>query len=391
MITEFWLETDEQYLAGVLPRCSSVVAERGVGSWLWDVDGNKFLDFTSGIGVTSVGHCHPKVVAAICGQSSKLIHTSVTTHNTLNIQLAKRLSNLCPFFEDAQVFFCNSGAEAVDGALKLARVVTGKHKVVAFQDAFHGRTLGATSITTAKEKYYKPYEPLLPSIIITYGSGLYTLEELQHRSYPPQIGAMIVEPVLGEGGYILPPAGWLQDLRDYCDEYNIMLIFDEVQCGIGRTGNMWAAETFGVTPDVILSSKALASGLPLGAIIAPKSIMSRWPEGTHGTTFGGNPVACAAALATLDIIEPLLPRVREKGKWALDKLSQWNARGIGYMIGIPLGSKRIAERVQKECLDNNLLVLLCGPDEDIVRLIPPLNVTDAEWTIALDTLEKSLK
>lgn len=383
---EEWLERDKNALASVLPRCSDIVAMRGKGTWLYDVEWNKYLDFTSGIAANSTGHCHPKIVDAIKLQADTLIHTSVTTHHRMNIRLAERLGEICTFFEEPQVFFCNSGAEAVDGALKLAQVVTGKSGVVAFRGAFHGRTVGATSLTTAKNKYRDPYIAGLLSGIrfVDYGSEVFT------GVYPGWIGMMIVEPILGEGGYVVPPEGWLQYLREYCDENNILLVFDEVQTGIGRTGHWFAAETFGVTPDVILFAKGIASGLPLGGIIAPRLLLDQWPEGTHGSTFGGNPVSCAAALATLEILEPLLPRVKEKGYWALEKLEQWSPRGIGYMIGIPCINKQRAINVQDFCRENGLLVLLCGPEEDTIRLIPPLTASDEEWEIAMDILDRAL-
>lgn len=387
MTNEDWLKRDEVALASVLPRCSEIVFMRGKGSWLYDVEWNRYLDFTSGIGALSTGHCHPKVVDAIKLQASTLIHTSVVGHHRMNIQLAERIGKLCPFFDEPQVFFSNSGAEAVDGAIKLARVLrSNKPGTIAFRGGFHGRTYGATSLTSAKKKYREPYIPLMAGVNFQeYGSF-----EMQ-PVYPGWIGMMIVEPVLGEGGYIVPPDGWLQYLREYCDRHDILLVFDEVQTGIGRTGYPFAAETFGVTPDVILFAKGIASGMPLGGIIAERRIMDLWPEGTHGSTFGGNPVSCAAGLATLDVLDNFtLFKVRENGKKALERLAPWNATGIGYMIRVPLSSKLVAERVQQLCQERGLLILLCGPDENIIRLIPPLTATDHEWEIALDILQKSL-
>lgn len=402
--SQIWLERDKAAIASVLPRCTDIVALYGDGSYLIDVDGNRFLDFASGIAANSTGHCHPQVVKAIKKQAETLLHVSVTTHHTLNIQLAEKLGEMCPFFNEPRVFFCNSGAEAVDGSLKLARRVTGRSGIIAFQGAFHGRTVAATSLTTAKDKYRDGYSPFLPYVYsVPYGQpGL--LEEALGRldealeggspRYPYPVGALIVEPVLGEGGYIVPPGDWLQGLRDRCDGVNRLLIFDEVQTGIGRTGNWFAAKTFGVSPDVILFAKGIASGLPLGGIIASRNIMDKWPTGTHGSTFGGNPVSCAAALATLDIIEPLLPRVREKGKQVLEHLNNgWESlgiRGVGYMIGIELSNKLTAERVQRLCLERGLLVLLCGTEENVIRLIPPLTASDEDWKVGLRILKDSL-
>jgi 4-aminobutyrate aminotransferase len=400
MLNENWLARDHSALAGVLPRVHDIVASHGEGSWLYDVDGNRYLDFASGIAVNSTGHCHPQVVKAIQEQAGKLLNTSVVTHNTLNIQLAERLGELCPFFEEPQVFFCNSGAEAVDGSLKLARRVTGQSGVVSFQGAFHGRTVAATSLTSAKGKYRSGYSPFLPYVYSVPYGNLDRLDVLDDTlaakppRFPYSIGALIVEPVLGEGGYIVPPRDWLQALRDRCDGVNRLLIFDEVQTGIGRTGHWFASETFGVTPDVILFAKGIASGLPLGGIIANRSIMEQWPEGSHGSTFGGNPVSCAAALATISVIEPLLPTVRAKGAEVLTKLREgWasvGVRGIGYMIGIELSSAVVAKRVQAQCLSRGLIVLLCGSDDRVIRLIPPLTISEADLNWGINILESSL-
>lgn len=389
-MTEEWLIRDKKALAGVLPRATDLVISSGEGSWLFDVDGNRYLDFSSGIAVTNTGHCHPRVVEAIRNQAGKLIHTSVVAHNKRNIELAERLGALCPFFEHPQTFFCNSGAEAVDGSLKLARYVTGKPGIIAFSRAFHGRTLAATSLTTAKKKYREGYEPLLPSVYLApYGSNLGAIDwALELHSH---IGAMIVEPVLGEGGYIVPDLGWLEGLRERCTTEGILLIFDEVQTGIGRTGYPFVAEMFGIRPDILLFAKGIASGLPLGGIIAERSLMDRWPVGSHGSTFGGNPVSCAAALATLDILEDCYERVRWQGKAMLYRLRPWNARGVGYMVGIPLQDKKQAKRVQDQCLEDGMIVLTCGPEENVIRLIPPLTISDDELLLGLDILERALE
>ncbi len=388
-----WLARDEAALAGVLPRITDVVAVRGMGSWLWDADGRRYLDFGSGIAVTNTGHCHPKVVAAITAQAETLIHTSVVAHPTGMIRLAERLAGLVPFMADPQVFFCNSGAEAVDGSLKLARKATGKPGVIAFRRAFHGRTLAATSLTTAKGKYREGYEPLLPSVTIAPYGDLDGLDELLTLQAPGvNIGAMIVEPVLGEGGYVVPPLSWLAGLRERCDRHGMLLIFDEVQTGVGRTGRPFAAETFGVAPDVVLFAKGIASGLPLGGIIASRDLMDRWPTGAHGSTFGGNPVSCAAALATLDVLEEegCYERARRLGSRAVERLGAVpgpvDVRGVGLMIGVELRDKTVAEAVQARCLDDGLIVLLCGPGENVLRLIPPLTITDTDFERGLDII-----
>ena len=383
-----WLQRDEAAIASVLPRVHEVVADRGEGTWLIDVDGKRWLDLTSGIGVTATGHCHPDVVAAIEAQARTLLHTSVVTHNQPTVVLAERLRGLVPYIDDAQVFFCNSGAEAVDGALKLARRVTGRAGIVAFRRAFHGRTLGATSLTTAKPVYQEGYAPLL--------AGVHTVEWGAVPTSADGIGCLIVEPVLGEGGYVVPDPSWLRDLRTWCTDNDVLLVFDEVQSGMGRTGQWFAAETYGVTPDVLLFAKGIASGLPLAGIIASRSLMERWPTGAHGTTFGGNPVSCAAALATIDVVEPLLSRVRALGEHALAVLrsvanpSVREIRGVGLMLAIELDSHDAAAAVVQRCFDAGMLVLTCGPESQVLRLIPPLTISDAELDLALRILTDAL-
>jgi 4-aminobutyrate aminotransferase len=385
-----WLDRDRTALASVLPRVHDIVAERGDGTWLVDVDGRRWLDLTSGIGVTATGHCHPAVVAAVEAQARTLLHTSVVTHNQPTILLAEKLRSLVPYIDDAQVFFCNSGAEAVDGALKLARRATGRPGIIAFERAFHGRTLGATSLTTAKPMYQEGYAPLLPGVrVVDWGTV---------PDDPIGVGCVIVEPVLGEGGYVVPDPQWLHDLRSWCDAFDVLLVFDEVQSGMGRTGRWFAAETYGVVPDVLLFAKGIASGLPLAGLIAPRGVMDRWPTGAHGTTFGGNPVSCAAALATIDVIESggLLERARALGARAVDALQRVHnptvveVRGVGLMIGIELDGHDSAAAVQAACFDEGMLVLTCGPESNVIRLIPPLTISDAELELALGILTRAL-
>ena len=409
--TAAWLARDHEALAGVLPRYYDVVAERGEGSWLVDVDGRRYLDLGAGIAVNTTGHAHPRVVAAIADQAATLVHTSVVVHHTRNIELAERLGALCPFLDDPQVFFCNSGAEAVDGALKMARKLTGRPGIVAFRRAFHGRTLAATSLTTAKGRYREGYEPLLPCVYhapycvphehatpdAAVEAALAELDRLLTLEAPPaNVGAMIVEPVLGEGGYVPPPRDWLAGLRERCDAHGILLIFDEVQCGIGRTGRPFAAEAYGVRPDVVLFAKGIASGLPLGGIIAGRALMERWPTGAHGSTFGGNPVACAAALATLDVLEETrgYARAASLGATVVDRLRRdlgghpavRDIRGIGLMVGVELADKDVAGAVCAACLDAGVIVLSCGPDENVLRLVPPLTISDEDIDLGLDVL-----
>jgi 4-aminobutyrate aminotransferase len=409
--TAAWLARDHDALAGVLPRYYDVVAERGEGSWLVDVEGCRYLDLGAGIAVNTTGHCHPDVVAAVADQAATLIHTSVVVHHTLNVRLAERIADLCPFLDEPRVFFANSGAEVVDGALKLARRLTGRPGVVAFRRAFHGRTLAATTLTTAKGRYREGYEPLLPGVYhapycvphehatpeAAVAAGLAGLDTLLALEAPPaNVGAMIVEPVLGEGGYVPPPRAWLEGLRERCDEHGILLVFDEVQCGVGRTGLPFAAEAYGVRPDVLLFAKGIASGLPLAGIVAPRALMDRWPTGAHGSTFGGNPVACAAALATLDVLDRTdgYRRAAELGRGAVERLRREvggspavrDIRGIGLMVGVELADKATTEAVCKACLDAGVIVLSCGPDENVLRLVPPLTITYDELDHGLTVL-----
>jgi 4-aminobutyrate aminotransferase len=410
-----WLARDHEALAGVLPRYYDIVAERGEGSWIVDVEGRRFLDLGAGIAVNATGHCHPAVVEAVVDQARALLHTSVVVHHRRNVELAERLGALCPFLDEPQVFFCNSGAEAVDGALKLARRTTRRPEVIAFRRAFHGRTLAATTLTTAKGRYREGYAPLVPGVYhapyciphehasaeAAVEATLGELDCLFALQAPPgNVGAMVVEPVLGEGGYVAPPGEWLQGLRDRCDEHGILLVFDEVQCGVGRTGRPFAAETYGVAPDALLFAKGIASGLPLGGIVAARSLMDRWPTGTHGSTFGGNPVSCAAALATLDVLEreDCYRRARERGAGAVDRLrrdvgshpSVRDVRGIGLMIGVELADKAITQEVAARCLAAGVIVLSCGPDENVLRLAPPLTIGDDELAQGLDVLCKAI-
>jgi 4-aminobutyrate aminotransferase len=403
--TAGWLERDDHVLGATLSRYFPIVAESGEGSWLTDVDGERYLDFTSGIGVHATGHCHPHVVDAVVEQARRLLHTSVVVHHQRNIELAERIGRLTSWFEQPQVFFCNSGAEAVDGALKLARRTTGRPQIIAFRGGFHGRTYGGTSLTTSKAKYREGYEPLVPAIAFApYGrrpADLDALDELLATQVPASgLAAMIVEPVLGEGGYVVPSIEWLQGLRQRCDRAGALLVFDEVQCGIGRTGKPFAAETFGVFPDVVLFAKGIASGLPLGGIIAERQRFAKWPAATHGSTFGGNPVACAAALATLDVLEDGLLWDRaaalghdiraELGASCAGQGKVVEIRGVGLMIGIELGDPETAAAVQQRCFEMGLLLLTCGPRDEVLRLIPPLTVTDSEVSKALGILKAAL-
>lgn len=411
-----WLERYAAVVAPVLPGYFDVVADHAEGSWIWDVDGNRFLDLGSGIAVTNVGHRHPRVVAAIHEQVDKLLHTSVVVKHQPYIRAAEAIAGLAPFLDRPQVFFCNSGAEAVDGVLKLARRATGRPGLVAFQRAFHGRTIAATGITTAKASYQEGYAPFLAHMHIApycvpgatsahpdddgavVAEALAGFDEVLAAADPATVGAVIVEPVLGEGGYVVPPAAWLAGLRERCDAHGILLVFDEVQCGFGRTGRPFAAEAFGVAPDVVLFAKGVASGLPLAGILAGAELMARWPNGAHGTTFGGNPVSCAAAVATVEVLEAegLYDRALAIGDRVMSRLRALGApcvvevRGIGGMIGVELRDKVAAEAVQDRCLADGVIVLTCGPDGNVLRLIPPLTMSDDELDHGLAVLEQAL-
>jgi len=412
--TAAWLARYHDVVAPVVPSYFDVVADRADGSWVWDVEGRRYLDLGSGIAVTNTGHGHRRVVDAVHRQVERLLHTSVVLKHQPYIEAAEAIAGLAPFLEHPKVFLCNSGAEAVDGAIKLVRRTTGRPGIIAFQRGFHGRTMGATTLTTAKAAYQEGYAPLLPSVYIApyclpgatnphgtdeaaVDAALAGLDAILAEQ-AGTLAAMVVEPVLGEGGYIVPPVAWLAALRQRCDAHGILLVFDEVQCGFGRTGRPFAAETFGVRPDVVLFAKGVASGLPLAGIMAGAELMDRWPQGTHGSTFGGNPVSCAAAVATIAVLEDedCYARAVHLGERAQAHLRALptdvivEVRGIGAMIGVELRDKATAEAVQQRCLHDGVLVLTCGPEGNVLRLIPPLTMTDDELDHGLTVLSQAI-
>ncbi len=362
-----YLELDDLYVNPVLSRTARIVAERAQGSWIYDMNGDAYLDLASGIAVHNIGHCHPRVVEAIQKQAAELIHTSVTTHHKRYIELAEKLVEITPPSLDS-VFLANSGAEAVEGALKLARYVTGRPGIINFRGSFHGRTMMTTALTTSKLYYRERYEPLPGSIFTVpfpyvYRSSfredpqacvddcLEQLDDLFHRIvHPEQIAAMVIEPIQGEGGYIVPPRGFMSELRRITLEHGILLIADEVQTGFGRTGKMFAIEHESVQPDIMLMAKAIASGMPLSAFISRRDITAKWKPGRHGSTFGGNPVSCAAALATINVLqeEALPERAAKLGTEILTELrtatknvSQvGEVRGLGMMIAIEFDDEK---------------------------------------------------
>jgi 4-aminobutyrate aminotransferase len=371
----------------------------GKGGYLAGRDGKKYLDFATGIACCVTGHCHPKVVAAIKKQAENLIHTCIgVAYYEPYVKLAEELQKIAPM-KKAQAFLCQSGTEAVEAALKLAKYATKKPGIIAFRGGFHGRTLGALSVTTSKMKYREGYEPLLPEMHIA-PFDLNVIEGLI-KSLPGKIGGMIVEPLLGEGGYIAVEKGFLRGLRKVCDAYNILLIFDEVQTGIGHTGKWFACEHAGVEPDIVTLAKGIASGLPLGACLAKAEIMAKWSPGAHGSTFGGNPVCCAAAIATLQVIkeERLLANAAKLGNYLKKELLKLKrkhsilkeVRGMGLMLGADFGDTDLVKKIINFCLQKGLVLISTGGEGTVIRFIPPLNVTKPEIDQALNVFSYALK
>ncbi len=418
-----YLQMDDEYVNPVLARSFRIVAERGQGSYLYDMNGDAYLDFTTGIAVSNVGHCHPRVVEAVQQQAAQLMHTSVDTHHQGNIDLCKKIVDLTPPSLNS-VFLANSGAEAVEGSIKLARYVTGRPGIINFRGSFHGRTFMTMALTTSKLNYREKYEPLPSSIFTlpypyTYRSHfrgdpeacmedcLKQFDALFNQLvHPEQIAAIIVEPVQGEGGYIVPPHSYLKRLRQVADKHKILLIVDEVQTGFGRTGKMFAIEHSDVEPDIMVMAKGIAGGMPLSGFISRKELTTKWPAGRHGTTFGGNPVSCAAALATIDVLqeEKLPERAARLGKVILERLQKaaqgkehiGEVRGLGFMIAIEFNDregnpgKEAAEKAVAKCFENKLLVLTAGSHAHVIRLIPPLNLSDDEAESAIKILEQCM-
>jgi len=398
--------------------------DHGKGSEVWDVDGNRFLDFAAGIAVTSTGHSHPKVVKAIQEQAEKFIHISSDFYHEKWIELSEKLAGIAPFEEDARVFLTNSGTESVEAAIKLARYHTGRSGFIGFLGGFHGRTMGSLAFTASKVKYKRGFGPLMGGVVHVpfpdtyrpilasrkgedYGETVvrYIEEEIMQKVMPAdEIAGILLEPIQGEGGYVVPPVGFFPALRKLCDKYGILLITDEVQSGMGRTGKWWAIENFGVEPDIIASAKGIASGVPLGAMIARKSIMT-WTTGTHGNTYGGNPIACAAGCATIDLLqESFLANAAEVGEYALDALTEISARhpsigdvrGIGLMIGIDFVKSKetrekngaLRDRVTDLAFERGLITLGCG--SNVIRISPPLNISKAEIDEGLKIFEEAV-
>jgi 4-aminobutyrate aminotransferase len=426
------IKRDSAVISPSYPRGVPLVMDHGKGSEVWDVDGNRFLDFAAGIAVNSTGHSHPKVVKAIQAQAEKFLHISSDFYHEQWVTLGERLNEIAPFEEAAVSFMNNSGTEAVETAIKLARYHAGRSNFIGFTGAFHGRTMGAVTFTASKPTYHRGFYPLMNGVVHApfpnpyrpvldrlpgedHGETVvrYIEEEILGHILPPdEVAGILVETIQGEGGYVIPPAGFFPALRELCDRHEILLIVDEVQCGMGRTGKWWAIEHFGVEPDVVTAAKGIASGLPLGACIARKSVMD-WPRGAHGNTFGGNPISCAAALATIDLIEnEYMENAATVGQYANDALHEIMARhpsigdvrGIGLMIGVEFVKDRkskvpaeaLTNRVVDLAFERGLILLSCG--KSVIRIAPPLCITKKEidegmqiFDEAIGLAEKELK
>jgi 4-aminobutyrate aminotransferase len=422
------LAGDKEFISPSYTRSYPMVAKSGRGIVVTDVDDNEFYDFSAGIAVTSTGHCHPEVVAAIQKQAGELIHMSGTDfYYESMVQLAQRLSKIAPMPGPHKIYYGNSGAEAIECALKLARYHTKRQNIIAFFGAFHGRTMGAMSLTASKPQQRRRFSPLMPGVThvrypdvyrgcvggaqeadaFALGCARFIEEKLFKTTLAPEeVAAIFVEPVQGEGGYVVAPTIFMQELRRICDRHGIMLVLDEVQSGVGRTGKWWAVEHTGVEPDMVCMAKGIASGMPLGITMTRAEIMD-WVPGSHASTFGGNPICIAAAMATLDVIEKehLLDHTTEVGAHMMKRMSTWPAklklvgdvRGRGLMIGVDIVKDKAtkeyanAERdmIVEKAFEHGVLFLGCGPST--IRLCPPLVVTKDEADVALDVLEECIR
>ena len=418
------IERDRAVISPSYPRGYPFVMDHGCGSEVWDVDGNRFLDFAAGIAVVSTGHSHPEVVRAIQQQAEKFIHISSDFYHDSWVRLGEKFDKIAPFEESAISFMTNSGTESVEAALKLARIHTKRSQFIGFLGGFHGRTYGSLSFTASKPIYHDGFYPLMNGVVHVPFPDPYrpVLQPLQEEDYgktvvryledqilgkllpAEQVAGILVEPIQGEGGYVIPPAGFFPALRDLCDRHGILLIADEVQSGMGRTGKWWAIEHFGVEPDIICVGKGIASGVPLGAMVARKSVVT-WPKGSHGNTYGGNPIACSAALASIGLIEDqYMQNATSVGEYALDALEEikvrhhsiGDVRGIGLMIGVEFvedkGSRIPAHSLQERVVDlafeRGLLMLGCG--RSTIRISPPLSVSREEIDEGLKIFEQAI-
>ena len=393
------IERDRKVTSPSLPRAYPFVPRRGSGSVVEDVDGNLFLDLNAGIAVTSTGHAHPRVVDAIQRQAEELIHYSASDFFLpIYSDVCERLDRIAAMSKPARSFLTNSGTEAVEAGIKLARYATGRQYVIAFFGSFHGRSYGSVSLTASKARYRTGFGPLLPGVLHSFFGDFEYLEEVLFKRLvsPHEVAAIVVEPILGEGGYVLPPEGWFRYLRELCSEHGILLVADEVQSGMGRTGKMWAIQHFGAEPDILLVGKGIASGMPLGAMVARDDLMT-WEIGAHGSTYGGNPLSCAAALATIDLIEDGLVENAERiGSFLLDGLREMQprrplikeVRGLGMMIGIEFEDHDTMIAVEQAAFRRGLLVL--GAGDDVVRMCPPLVFRRDQAETALEVFEEAV-
>jgi 4-aminobutyrate aminotransferase len=405
------------------PRDYPFVMARGRGAEVWDVDGNRFLDFMSGIGVCSTGHAHPQVVQAIKEAADDFLHISSDYWHERMTRLAEKINALDPMREPVQVLMCQSGTESVEGALKLARYVTGRPRFIGFLGGFHGRTMGSLAFTSSKYTQQAGFFPTMPGVthvpypnpyrplLVGADQGQAVLDYIENVLFqsnlpPAEVAAIMVEPIQGEGGYLVPPDSFLPGLRALCDRHGILLIFDEVQCGVGRSGRMFASQHSGVVPDIMTLAKGLASGLPIGLVVARRTLMEKWKRGAHGNTFGGNPLCCAAALATLDLIErEYAANAATVGTYFLERLRGLaerfecigEVRGKGLMIGMELVTDRssrtparaLCEAVLTRAFHNGLLLLSCGAST--VRFIPPLMIDNSHVDEAMTLIEIALR
>ncbi len=416
------IKRDQAVISPSYPRGYPFVMDHGRGTEVWDVDNNRFLDFAAGIAVVSTGHSHPSVVKAIQEQAEKFIHISSDFYHTKWIELGEKLNEIAPFMDNAVSFMTNSGTESVEAAIKLARHYTGRTQFIGFLGAFHGRTMGSVTFTASKPVYHRDFFPLMNGVVHApfpdpyrpmllglpgedYGETVIRYIEdqiLGHLLPAENVAGILVETIQGEGGYIVPNAGFFPALRELCDRHGILLIVDEVQSGMGRTGKWWAIEHFGVEPDIVCAAKGIASGMPLGAMFAKEHIVN-WPKGAHGNTYGGNPIACAAALATIDLIENgYLQNAVDMGGYTMNALHSIMAnhptigevRGKGLMIGIEFVKDRVTKEPAVKLRDHivdlafthGLLLLGCG--KSVIRIAPPLCVNQAEVDEALSILDE---
>ncbi|MEW6342035.1 MAG: acetyl ornithine aminotransferase family protein [Paraburkholderia sp.] len=418
------LERDRRVVSPSYPRDYPFVMSHGRDTEVWDVDGNRFIDFAAGIAVCSTGHAHPSVVAAIRTATEQFLHISSDYWHEEQIRLAELVAEIAPFEEPAMTFFCNSGTEAVEGALKLARSTSGRQRFIGFIGGFHGRTMGSLAFTASKYSQQAGFFPAMPGVTHVPYPNTYRpllsgedqgkavldyIENVLFQSNVPanEVAGILVEPIQGEGGYLVPPESFLPGLRALCDRHGILLIADEVQAGAGRTGKMFACEHWGVQPDIVTMAKGVGSGMPIGLVVAKRSIMEKWKRGAHGNTYGGNPVCCAAASATLELVRGgLMQNAATMGAYMTERLLELQSRypdvigevrGKGLMIGVELIQGRTARTPAKEMTDrlltqawrNGVLLLSCGAST--LRLMPPLTVTKPIADEAMTIIEQSLK